>query len=182
MRFIAAMLDTARLHLRPHRLADLDAIAAVFGDAGVMRHIGGQPLSREDVWQRLLRYHGHWSLFGFGLWAIEERASGRVIGEAGFADFHRSLGSAFDGVPEAAWILAAEAHGHGYAAEAMTAALAWLDARGEARSVCVIAPANTASLRLAERLGYRVFAEARYRGAPTLLHERFAAGQPANAR
>ncbi len=176
------MLMTSRLHLRPHRLDDLDAIAAMFGDAEVMRFIGGQPLSREDVWNRLLRYHGHWALLGFGLWAIEERASGQLLGNAGFADFHRGLGDDFDGVPEAAWVLAADAHGKGYAAEAMTAALAWLDARGERRSVCLIAPANTASLRLAGRLGYGVFAERAYRGAPVLLHERIAAGQAAHAR
>lgn len=176
------MLTTARLQLRPHRLSDLDAIAAIFGDPGVMRFIGGQPLSREDVWNRLLRYHGHWALLGFGPWVIEARDTGRVIGEAGFADFHRGLGDDFDGVPEAAWILAADAHGQGHAVEAMTAALAWLDARGERRSVCMINPANAASLRLAARLGYRVFAERAYRGAPTLLHERIATGQPAITR
>lgn len=169
------MLETSRLHLRPHRLSDLDAISAIYGDAAVMRHIGGQPLSREDVWHRLLRYHGHWSLLGFGLWALVERATGRVIGDAGFANFHRGLGPDFDSVPEAAWILAAAAHGRGYASEAMSAALAWRDAPGKARSVCMIMPGNAASLRLAARLGYRVFAEAAYRGVPTILLERIEA-------
>ncbi len=176
------MIDTPRLNLRPHRLSDLDALAALYGDAEVMRFIGGEAISREDLWNRLLRYHGHWSLLGFGLWAIEERASGRLVGNAGFADFHRGLGDDFDGAPEAAWVLAAQAHGRGYAAEAMAAALGWLDARGEGRSVCIIAPANTASLRLADRLGYRVFAERAYKGTTVLLHERIAAGQQANAR
>ncbi len=176
------MIDIPRLHLRPHRLTDMDALTAIYADAEVMRFIGNGAISREELWNRLLRYHGHWSLLGFGLWAIEERGSGRMIGDAGFADFHRGLGDDFDGVPEAAWVLAAEAHGHGYAAEAMTAALGWLDARGDARSVCMVAPANTVSLRLAARLGYRVFAEREYRGAPVLLHERIAAGQAMNAR
>ena len=171
------MLDTARLHLRPHHLSDLDALAAIYGNAAVMRFIGGQSISREELWNRLLRYHGHWALLGYGLWAIEERATGRLIGNAGFADFHRGLGEDFDPAPEAAWVLAADANGRGYAAEAMTAALAWLDARGEGRSGCIINPANAASLRLAVRLGYRVFAERTYRAAPILLHERIAAGR-----
>ncbi len=171
------MLTTARLDLRPHRLSDLDALAAIYGDAAVMRFIGGEPISREELWNRLLRYHGHWALLGFGLWAVEESATGRLIGNVGFADFHRGLGDDFDGVPEAAWVLGLEVQGKGHAAEAMTAALGWLDALGEGRSVCIINPANAASLRLAARLGYRVFAERAYRGAPTLLHERIAAGQ-----
>ena len=176
------MIDTARLRLRPHRLDDLDALTAIYGDAEVVRFIGGQPLSREELWNRLLRYYGHWSLLGFGLWAIEERGSGRLIGNAGFADFHRGLGNDFDGVPEAAWILVADAHGRGLAAEAMAAALQWLDARGERRSVCIIDAANAASLRLATRLGYRVFAERAYRDKPVLLHERIAAGQETISR
>ena len=154
----------------------------MYGDVEVMRFIGGQPLSREDIWNRLLRYHGHWALLGFGMWAVEERSTGRLVGDVGFAYFRRGLGPDFDHVPEAAWVLVADAHGRGLAAEAMTAALAWLDVRGKARSVCLIAPDHTASLRLAARLGYRVFAERSYRGAPVLLHERIGAGQAAKAR
>ena len=174
------MITTERLLLRRHRLGDLDAAAALLGDPATMRFIGGATLSREDVWKRLLRYHGHWELLGFGLWAIEERATGRFVGEAGFADFHRGLGDTFDPFPEAGWIFAADVHGRGYAGEAMTAALGWLGSAGRAaRSVCIIDPGNAASLRLAARLGYRPTGERPYRGVPVILHERIAPGHPA---
>ena len=167
------MIDTDRLLLRQHRLADLDAAAALFGDPALMRFIGDVALGREEVWHRLLRYAGHWHLLGFGLWAVEERASGRLVAEAGFSDFHRGLGDDFDPFPEAAWILTADAHGRGLATEAMTGALAWLDINHPATaSVCMIAPDNAPSLRLADRLGYRPFATREYRGRAVVLLRR----------
>lgn len=167
------MIETDRLLLRPHRLDDLDAAAAIYGDPSVMRFIGGVALSREDVWHRLLRYAGHWALLGFGLWAIEELGTGRFVGEAGFADFHRGLGPRFDGYPEAAWLLAEGAQGRGFALEAMTAATAWLDRHHPAgRAVCMINPDNSSSLRLAARLGFARIGSENYRGRSVLLWER----------
>src|SRR3546814_17524593 len=55
-----------------------------------------QPLSPEEAWNRLLRYAGHWTLLGYGIFAVVEKASGRFIGETGIADFHRGLGDDFD--------------------------------------------------------------------------------------
>jgi RimJ/RimL family protein N-acetyltransferase len=58
----------------------------------------------------------------------------------------------------------------------MAAALGWADAQGIARTVCIIDPANTASIGLAGKMGYVRIADATYRDAPTLLFERCAAG------
>ncbi len=82
---MAAVIETARLALRRHRRDDLEACAAMWGDPIVTRHIGGKPFSVEEVWARLLRYAGHWSLMGFGYWVIEEKSSGRFVGEVGFS-------------------------------------------------------------------------------------------------
>ena len=49
----------------------------------IARFIGGRPYTREEVWARILRYVGHWTLKGYGFWAIEEKLSGDFIGEAG---------------------------------------------------------------------------------------------------
>ena len=78
-------VDTARLTLRGHRIEDFDECAAMWGDPEVTRHIGGRPFTEEEVWTRLLRYVGHWSLLGFGYWVIREKATHRFVGEAGFA-------------------------------------------------------------------------------------------------
>ncbi len=166
-------IDTSRLRLRPHVVDDFDALRAMLADPEVIRHIAPAPPSDEDVWNRLLRYIGHWTAFGFGIFAVVERESGRCIGGAGFGHFHRGLGDAFAASPEAAWVFAREAHGRGIAAEATQAMHAWFDAQPfGGRSVCIIDPDNAPSLRLATKLGYVPTGALRYRDAPTLGFER----------
>ncbi len=166
-------LHTARLTLRPHTLADFEDSAALWGDAEVTRHIGGRPFSREEVWSRLLRYVGHWSALGYGYWCVRERDGGRFVGELGFADLQRALEPAFEGAPEIGWALSPTAQGRGLAHEAVSAAMAWGDAHFDrARTVCLIAPDNARSIRLAERLGYRRYASTTYKDSPTVLFER----------
>jgi RimJ/RimL family protein N-acetyltransferase len=148
----------------------------MWSDPDVVRHMGGTPLGAEDVWRRLLSYAGMWTMLGCGYWLIEETASGQFLGEAGLTEFRRGLGPRFDGPPESGWTLAPPAQGHGYAFEAMSAILGWSERELAARrTVCLIAPENAPSLRLAARLGYREFERADYRGKPSVLLDRAAA-------
>lgn len=166
-------LETDRLTLSAHALDDFADSAAMWADPEVTRHIGGRPSTEEEVWARLLRYAGHWRLLGFGYWVIREKASGRFVGEAGFADFRRDLSPSFEGAPEAGWALAPWAHGRGYATEALGAVLGWGDRNFEGgRTVCMISPDNAPSLRVAQKLGYREFARTAYKEQPTVLFER----------
>jgi RimJ/RimL family protein N-acetyltransferase len=160
--------------MRGHEAGDLDALAAMWADASVARHIEGRPATREEAWwARLLRYVGHWSLLGFGYWIVEERASGAFLGEVGFGDFKRDIEPSFGGALEAGWALAPSAQGRGYATEAVQAALRRADEDlGRRRTVCMISPENEPSRRLALRCGFFEFARATYRDQPTLLFER----------
>ncbi len=167
------VLETERLILRGHRLEDFEACVAMWGDAGVTRFIGGKPFTREETWSRLLRYAGHWAHLGFGFWAIEEKASGAFMGELGFAEFKRDIKPSLEGMPEAGWALVAAAHGKGYATEALRAALAWGDKKFAGRTVCcIISPENAASIRVAEKCGFREFARTTYKGSPTVIFKR----------
>jgi RimJ/RimL family protein N-acetyltransferase len=169
----APVLETERLRLRGHRLVDFGECAAIWADPVVTRYITGKPSTAEEVWARLLRYVGHWALLGFGFWAIEEKHSGRLIGEVGFADFKRDLQPSLNGAPEMGWVLAPQTHGKGYATEAVRAAVAWGEAHfGPVRTVCLISPENTASLRVAEKNGFREFARTTYKGEATILLSR----------
>lgn len=166
-------LDTERLTLRGHTLADFEACAAMWADPLVTRHIGGRPSSEEEVWARVLRYAGLWALLGFGYWVVRERATGRFVGEVGLADFRRDLTPALGDAPEVGWALAPWAHGRGFATEAVRAALAWGDAHlGPSRTACLITPENVASIRVAAKCGYRETARATYKGVGTLIFER----------
>jgi RimJ/RimL family protein N-acetyltransferase len=169
----APVLQTERLVLRAHTLADYEESAAMWADPEVTRHIGGRPSTAEEAWSRLLRYAGLWALLGFGYWVARERETGRFVGEVGFADFRRELTPSLEGAPEAGWALAPWAQGRGFATEAVRAALAWGDAHLAAeRTVCMIHPENVPSIRVAEKCGFRRIASSTYKGDPALLFER----------
>ncbi|GHF56974.1 RimJ/RimL family protein N-acetyltransferase [Deinococcus metalli] len=156
----APTLTTPRLTLRPHRMDDLSDCVALWQDPVVTRYTTGKALSRQDVWTRLLRHPGHWALLGFGYWVVEDRASGRFVGEVGLGRFKRDVLAEhpeLDAVPEAGWVTLPWAHGQGYAHEAVSAALAWRDGHVTgAQTFCIISPENGASVRLAERVGFAV--------------------------
>jgi RimJ/RimL family protein N-acetyltransferase len=167
------VIDTERLRLRGHRLEDFEACAVMWADPIVVRHIIGRPSTQEETWGRLLRYAGHWSHLGYGYWAIEDKTTGAFVGELGFSDYKRQIEPAIKDVPELGWVLTPEMHGQGFATEAVRAALVWGDAHfASARSVCLIAPENAPSIRVAEKCGYRELLRTTYKGEPTILFER----------
>ena len=180
-------IETARLTLGGHTPADLRDAATMWADPEVTRHIGGRAFTEEEVWARLLRYAGMWSLLGFGYWVVRERDTGRFVGEVGLADYRREITPPLDGVPEVGWALATWSHGRGFATEAVSAALAWSDAHFAARrvagpsavpssrTVCIIAAENAASIRVAAKCGYQPAAPASYRGQPITIYERWSA-------
>jgi RimJ/RimL family protein N-acetyltransferase len=166
----APLLTSERLRLRGHSREDFARCAELWADPQVTRFIGGRPFTREESWARLLRYAGHWILNGYGFWVIEEKATGRYIGEVGFADHQRDITPSLDGMPEIGWMLAPEVHGRGYATEAVRTALFWGDAHLRARHTsCLIHPENVPSLRIAEKCGYRILQPTTYKGHPTIL-------------
>ena len=169
----APRIETERLLLRAFRAGDLDAHAATLGDEETMRYIGGTPVGREDSWRRLLLGVGMWSLIGTGPWAVELKSDGRMVGHCGFFQFNREMAPLILGEPEMGWIFDRSVHGQGIAFEACAAALQWADANLEAGSYpAIISPENAASIRLAERLGFRRQPDALYRGETTALFRR----------
>jgi RimJ/RimL family protein N-acetyltransferase len=165
-------IETSRLLLRVHVAGDLDESATMWGDPEVTRHISGRPFTREESWARLVRYVGHWKVLGYGSFAVHERASGRFVGEVGLADFKREIVPPFGGVPEMGWALATWAQGQGFASEAVKGVLDWADARGLRETVCIVEPANTASLAVAARCGYVRVREVAYKDKLVIVHRR----------
>jgi len=169
---IAPVLDTTRLILRAHRRSDLDAVAEMWGDMEVARHISGKPSTREESWARLLRYGGLWNFLGYGYWAVEEKASGRFVGDVGLANFQREMEPPLGDLPEAGWVLSPSVHGKGYATEAVRAVLDWSDANLKTPVVCILAPENPASIRVAEKSGFVKQGEGTYKTWPTWFYRR----------
>lgn len=142
------VLETERLVMRGPEPRDWDGFAAFF-TSDRAAHVGG-PLTRRRAWNAFALEFGHWTIRGFGMWAVTERGGDACLG---------MVGCWFpEGWPEReiGWMVWEAAEGRGIAHEAALAArehayrsLGWPSA------VSYIDPANDRSIRLARRLGAR---------------------------
>ena len=149
------MLDTPRLQLRVPEMGDFERYAEMFADPAT-HHIGG-PLLRADAWRRFLQMPGAWFSQGFGMFSVIEKSSGLFVGQAG--PWHP------DGWPgtEVGYAFHADGRGKGYAVEACTAAIDWaFDTLGWEEVIQSIDVANTASQKVAERLGAKNRGQGRF--------------------
>jgi RimJ/RimL family protein N-acetyltransferase len=141
-------LETERLILRANRPEDLEPYAA-FCASPRADHRGGRR-DRVEAFRSLAAEIGQWQLRGYGMWAIEEKATGTYCGQAGLY-FPEGWPE-----PEIGWMLLAEHEGKGIAHEAALRVRAWaFETLGWTRLVSCIRPENARSIRLAERLGAR---------------------------
>ncbi|MEX0643663.1 MAG: GNAT family N-acetyltransferase, partial [Parvularculaceae bacterium] len=116
---------------------------------------------------------GFWSLTGYGFWIVEEKRTGRFLGEVGVADFKRAITPSLAGKPEFGWIIVGDAHRQGYATEAIGAALAWAKENLAAEKYCcIIDPDNAPSIRVAENCGFKEKARTTYKKKPIIILER----------
>ncbi|MGZ8379108.1 MAG: GNAT family N-acetyltransferase [Gemmatirosa sp.] len=168
-------LHTERLLLRGLAPRDFEAYAAMVADPEVMRHLAdGRPLGRADAWRQMAMFVGHWALRGFGVWAVEERATGAFVGRIGC--FQPEGWPAF----EIAYTLARSAWGRGYAREGAAAALRYArETLGRDAIVSVIRPDNAASIRVATSLGAVEDGTVEFFGAPALIYRYPALKPPA---
>lgn len=166
-------LVTGRLILRGMTKADFPAFSALWQEPEVVRYIGAKPRPVAESWGVFLRIAGSWAIDGFGQWAIIRRADGRFLGQCGFFRAMRGLGTDFDEVPEAGWVLTTNAQAQGYGREAVGAAHAWFDAQPTGgRSVAMIEFGHAGSFAIADRLGYRPLREVVDLGDPVMLLRR----------
>jgi RimJ/RimL family protein N-acetyltransferase len=145
---------------------DLDAYASMCADSEVMRYLGeGRPLTRSETWRRMAMFLGHWQLRGYGIWAVEERATATLLGRIGFYNPEGWPGF------ELGWVLGRQHWGHGYATEGARRALAYaFDVMEYDHVISLIYPDNRASIRVAERLGQRLEGRTELFGRPTLVY------------
>jgi ribosomal-protein-alanine N-acetyltransferase len=171
-------LETARLRFRPLVPADLDRLTEIWTDPEVSRLLLTRPRDRAEVGQRLAEMIEH--ARRFGMWALELRATGELIGRCGFYPYagEGRLGDAPE--PELAYLLAREVWGAGLASEAARAALDALFARHRPeRAVALVRPEHAASRRVLEKVGLREERRVVVRGVEMAL---YAIAAPARAR
>jgi RimJ/RimL family protein N-acetyltransferase len=169
----APRLVTERLVLREFRRDDLDAFAATMANPDVVRHLAIEPLSREDSFRRIFMAVGQWPILGMGMWAVELKADGRMVGHVGFFDMERDMTPSLKGQPEMGWIFDPSVHGQGLAHEACEAALQWAERTlGPVAIPAIIGPENKASMKLAGKLGFVRDPDGIYKGEAIAIFRR----------
>jgi RimJ/RimL family protein N-acetyltransferase len=151
VRIDGPVIETGRLKLRMWREADIEPNTAMLADPASGRFItsDGKPITDAFVgWRNAAIMAGHWVLHGVGMFAVEEKSTGRFVGRVGpwspptWPDF------------EIGWGIASDFRGKGYAVEAARASIDWAFATFEIEQVIhCIDRENAASQAVARKLG-----------------------------
>jgi ribosomal-protein-alanine N-acetyltransferase len=149
------ILETDRLVLAAWQLSDWIALRPIATDVEVMRYItGGVPWTDERIQLFVTRQIELFSQRGFCRWKLLVKPTREMIGFCG-------VGFWGDGVElEIGWWLARQYWARGLATEAARAALRDVFERaGLDRVISIARPANTASIRIMEKLGLKLECE-----------------------
>lgn len=149
---IAPRIETDRLVLRGHELADFDPYAGLFASTRA-QYMG--TLKRRHAWYSFTSDVAQWALHGFGAWAITLKTNGAFLGQVAV------LKPDHFPEPELGWFLIEEAEGKGFAHEAAQEAHQFAKSELKLKTlVSYIDPKNVRSIKLAERLGAQLDAAA----------------------
>jgi RimJ/RimL family protein N-acetyltransferase len=154
-------LETERLVLRKPELGDLDGYSVMYTDPKIVRFLGGKAVPAEEVPNRIARLLERWDEHGVGLFSVLRKQDERLVGRVGYIvwDPERWFNANYRQVDgdhelEIAWTVLPEFWNHGYATEAALACREHAFGElGRDRVISLISPENTASLRVAEKIG-----------------------------
>ena len=113
--------------------------------------VTGRTLDRRETWRQIATFLGHRQMRGYSILAIEERATGALLGRSGpwFPEGWPMV--------EVGWVVDPRRQREGIATEAARASLDWCFANLRVDRVCsLIHPDNVASARVAAKLGARL--------------------------
>ena len=156
-------IETERLVLRPWRDGDWHGLHRTYGDAEVMGWIGAGAADLPATAAAVGRMSMHWRLLGYGMFAVEERTSGEIVGRVGLM-FHPDW--PLDGPKvEVGWTLERSAWGNGYATEGARASLAFgFTVLDLPQIFSMTRPGNVRSRGVMERCGLTKRAELDFQG------------------
>ena len=160
------LIETKRLIIRKFRESDFEDYLQIFSEPEVTHYIGnGKAMTRSQAWMSMATIFGHWQLRGYGIFAVEERASNIVVGRIGFLNPEGWPGF------ELGWILNRNYWGKGYATEGAKALLNYAFRElNRDYVVSLIHPGNIRSIRVAERLGEQLQDKAEVYGKEVLVY------------
>jgi len=156
---VPLQLETDRLLLRQFQESDWQALHHYYASGEATRFTVGRAYTEGETWRTLSSMVGHWQLRGYGPYAVEEKASGNVLGTVGFW-YPNDWPS-----PEIKWALAPQYWGRGFASEAARAVQkAGREYMPDIELISFIHRDNLASIQLAQAIGAEFDREVIFRG------------------
>lgn len=147
------VVETARLVLRRFEPGDLDALYALYRDPQMRRFFPEGTLTRAQTQEEIDWFReGHPDYARLGLWAAVTREDGAFVGRCGLLPW------VIEGRQEIelAYLIDRRRWGEGLATEAAQSILRYArEQLGLQRVICLIMHGNTASVRVAEKVGMR---------------------------
>ncbi len=144
-------LTTNRLRLRHWSHEDKPSFAALCADEDVMRFFP-KPLLRQESDDLVDKLQAELTVWGTGVYAVEELTSGKFVGAVGLHQLHD--GFPFAPCVEVAWRIHKEFWGQGMAPEAARCCIEWAFSRGLAEEIIAMtAVSNIPSERVMKKLG-----------------------------
>jgi [ribosomal protein S5]-alanine N-acetyltransferase len=158
-------LVTPRTGLRPFTRDDLPLFSQLYSEPVVMRFLAdGVPFTPRQVADRFARLREHYRTQGFGVWAVVDRHTHKIIGRAGLQHL-----SEVEEV-EVSYAFLPDQWGKGLATEVAGALVAYgLERVNFPRIVATVSPANKASIRVLEKIGMHSERVLELAGGKTLL-------------
>lgn len=155
-------LTTPRLVLRAFAEEDVDPMHQILGGEEVLRYFPPtDPPPRDRVRRMILGLLRHWDERGYGLWAVESRPDGELMGRCGLQYL-----AELDEV-EVDFILGRAFWGQGFGTEAARASVRYgFEELGLPRVVGIAHVENGASQRVLEKLGMDLVEQREFFGIP----------------
>ncbi|MCR5503927.1 MAG: GNAT family N-acetyltransferase [Lachnospiraceae bacterium] len=145
------ILETGRLLIRETTVGDVDAFYELYRNPLITRYM--EDLYEDPDEERLYTENyirNIYGFYGFGIWTVIEKASGKIIGRAGL-----NVREGYD-EPELGFMIGVPYQGKGYAKEALRSILAFAKEEYDFPFVnAFVRPGNEASLHLLYELGFR---------------------------
>ena len=154
------ILETSRCIIREHSLDDYDAICDIYRDESMTEFM--EPLFAPDVEREYQKQYIEriYKFFGYGLWLIVNKDSGKVIGRAGV---ETKEGCKDYNQVELSYQIAVPYQNQGYATEVCLAIIDYtFDILGKSSIIARVDKENIPSVKLIRRLGFRPHREGEY--------------------
>ncbi|MDH5407194.1 MAG: GNAT family N-acetyltransferase [Gammaproteobacteria bacterium] len=162
---IPEIIETERLNLRMFQAEDWRDLCVLYSDAETTQYTLRRTLDEDETWRIVVMFIGHWQVRGYGPYAVEDKATGKVMGNIGL--WYPEIWPE----PEIMWSLAKPFWGKGFASEAAFAVKKMaVEKLPDVSLISLMDKNNIRSQGVAKKLGARFEKEIIFKNHPTCVY------------